>query len=72
MDDATGRQRRGSLVAGLALSELRTRGENIKCVEVHLSPAVARAVLGAGPAELDRAVIALDDLWGRDASLLRE
>ncbi|MFH8404782.1 helix-turn-helix domain-containing protein [Streptomyces sp. NPDC018019] len=39
---------------------------------MHLSPVVARAVLGVGPADLDRAVIALDDLWGRDASLLRE
>ncbi|MFE9398396.1 helix-turn-helix domain-containing protein [Streptomyces flavidovirens] len=72
VDDATGRQQRGSLVAGLAPGDIRTRGENIECVEVRLSPVVARAVLGACPAELDGSVIALDDLWGRDASRIRE
>ncbi|MFE7116550.1 helix-turn-helix domain-containing protein [Streptomyces sp. NPDC057654] len=72
VDDATGRQRRGSLVAGLAPGAVRMRGENVTCVEVHLSPVVTHAVLGVCPAELDRTVVALDDLWGRDAERLRE
>ncbi|MEU7067306.1 AraC family transcriptional regulator [Streptomyces sp. NPDC046161] len=70
--DATGRQQRGSLVAGLAPGAVRMRGENVTCVEVHLSPVVAYAVLGVCPAELDRTVVALDDLWGRDLSRIRE
>lgn len=74
VDDAAGRQR-GSLVAGLGLGfggAVRARGENIECVQVRLSPVVARAVLGASPADLDGTVVALDDLWGREASRIRE
>jgi hypothetical protein len=37
-----------------------------------VSPAVAHAVLGVSPAELDHAVVALDELWGRDATRIRE
>ncbi|MBN6057317.1 AraC family transcriptional regulator, partial [Nonomuraea sp. RK-328] len=47
-------------------------GENVECVQVRLSPVIARAVLGVSPAELDGAVVALDDLWGREASRIRE
>lgn len=70
--DAGGRQQRGSLVAGLAPGTVRMRGENVRCVEVHLSPVVAYSVLGVCSAELDRTVISLDDLWGRDVSRIRE
>ncbi|MFH9426243.1 helix-turn-helix domain-containing protein [Streptomyces sp. NPDC017529] len=72
VSDATGRQQRGSFVAGLAPGAVRMRGENVTCVEVHLSPLVAYAVLGVCPAEPDRSVLALEDLWGRDAERLRE
>lgn len=70
--DATGRQQCGSFVAGLTPRAVRMRGVNVTCVEVRLSPVVAYAVLGVCPAELDRTVLALDDLWGRDAARLRE
>ncbi len=33
---------------------------------------IARAILGAPPAELDGAVVPLDDLWGREAARIRE
>ncbi|OQS15032.1 AraC family transcriptional regulator [Nocardia donostiensis] len=66
--DATGRRHRGSLVAGLAPSAVRMQGQNIDCVEVRLSPVDAPAVLGAYLAELDHNVVALDDIWGREAS----
>jgi AraC-like DNA-binding protein len=33
---------------------------------------IARAVLGVSPADLDGAVMALDDLWGPEASEIRE
>ena len=75
LDYAAGRQQRGSLVAGLGFGfggALRVRGENVECVQVRLSPVVARAVLGASPADLGGAVVALDDLWGRQASRIRE
>jgi AraC-like DNA-binding protein len=74
VDDAAGRQQRGSLVAGLGFGSgaVWVRGENFEAVQVRLSPLVARAILGASPADLDGAVVALDDLWGREASRLRE
>lgn len=74
VDDAAGRQQRGSLVAGLGFGPgaVQVRGENFEAVQVRLSPIVARAVLGVSPADLDGAVVALDDLWGRQASRIRE
>ena len=72
VDDAAGRQRRGSLVAGLGFGAVRVRGENFEAVQVRLSPVIARAVLGVSPVDLDGAVAALDDLWGRQASRIRE
>ncbi|MFI1914118.1 helix-turn-helix domain-containing protein [Nocardia sp. NPDC020380] len=71
VDDAAGRIERGSLAAGLGAGAVRLRGSNIGCVEVRLSPVIAPAVLGARPAELNP-MVALDDLWGRDAERLRE
>ncbi|MDI5978854.1 helix-turn-helix domain-containing protein [Amycolatopsis magusensis] len=67
-----GRGQRGSLVARLAFGGVRVRGENIECVQVRLSPVVAHAVLGGWPGEPGQAVVALDELWGRDASQVRE
>lgn len=76
VDDAAGRQQLGSLVAGLGFGlgpgPVWVRGQNVECVHMCLSPVVARAVLGASPAELGGAVVALDDLWGREASRIRE
>jgi len=74
VDDADGRQRRGSLVAGLGFGTgaVRVRGQNFEAVQVRLSPVVAHAILGVSPAELGGAVAALDDLWGRPASQIRE
>ncbi|MER6952152.1 helix-turn-helix domain-containing protein [Nonomuraea sp. NPDC000554] len=75
VDDAGGRQQRGSLVAGPGIGSggaVWARGENVECVQVRLSPVIARAVLGVSPAGLDGAVVALDDLWGREAPQIRE
>jgi AraC-like DNA-binding protein len=72
VDRATGRQLRGNLVAGFMHGAIRVRGENVECVQARLSPVVARAVLGASPAELDRTVVALDDLWGKDAARIQQ
>lgn len=70
--DAGGRHQGGSFVAGLVTGAAGMRGEKVMCLEVRLSPVVARAVLGVCPAELEGAVVALDDVWGRDAARLRE
>jgi AraC-like DNA-binding protein len=72
LDDATGRRQRGSLVAGLDPGPIRMRGKNIQCVEVRLSPVVAHTVLGVSLAELESSVVAVDDLWGKDASRIRQ
>ncbi|MFB7244126.1 AraC family transcriptional regulator [Streptomyces populi] len=74
VDCASGQQR-GSVVAGPGFGSagaVRARGENVECVQVRLSPVVARAILGASPADLDGAVVPLDGLWGREASRIRE
>lgn len=74
LDCAAGQQR-GSLVAGPGLGTggaVRARGENVECVQVRLSPVIARAILGASPADLDGTVVSLADLWGREASRIRD
>jgi AraC-like DNA-binding protein len=72
VDDVSGRkQRGGSVVAGLAPSGVRARGRDIECLQMRLSPVVAHAVLGAS-GQLGGTVVALDDLWGRDATRTRE
>ena len=71
VDEATGQQERGSVVAGLAPGTVRGLGRDIECLQVRLSPVVAHAVLGASP-ELAGTVVALDDLWRRDAPRIQE
>ncbi|NUR86273.1 MAG: AraC family transcriptional regulator [Nonomuraea sp.] len=73
--DAPGGQYRGSLVAGPGLGSggaVRAWGRDIECVQVRLSPVIARAVLGVSPAELDGAVVPLGDLWGSAAGRIGE
>jgi AraC-like DNA-binding protein len=71
VDHAAGQQQAGSLVAGLAPGDIRGRGRDVECLQIRLSPVVAHAVLGAA-AEVGEAVVALDDLWGRDAARTQE
>jgi AraC-like DNA-binding protein len=70
-DDSSGRQQRGSVVFGLAPGSVRARGRDIECLQIRLSPLVAHAVLGAS-SDLGGNMIALDDLWGRDAPRIQE
>lgn len=73
VDDGSGPQQRERVVAGLAPNGARGRGlaGSFECLQVRLSPVVAHAVLGAS-SELGGAVVALDDLWGRDAVRTQE
>jgi AraC-like DNA-binding protein len=71
VDHARGQQQRGSLAIGLAPSGVRGGGRDVECLQVRLSPVVAHAVLGAS-SELGGMVVALDDLWGRDAVRTQE
>jgi AraC-like DNA-binding protein len=71
VEQAGGSQQRGSIAAGLALSGVRGRGRDIECLQMRLSPVVAHAVLGA-PSEMGGTVVALEDLWGRDAARTQE
>ncbi|MER0444641.1 AraC family transcriptional regulator [Streptomyces sp. Edi4] len=72
IDGAGGPVRSGSLAAGLSFSVFRIQAEAIACVQIRLSPLVAYPVLGLPLGELGAGVIGLDDLWGRDATRLRE
>ncbi|MGP4009752.1 hypothetical protein [Streptomyces sp. 4N124] len=52
IDESTGRQHRGSLVTGLGFGAggaARVRAANVEWMQVRLSPAIARAVLGWAP-----------------------
>jgi AraC-like DNA-binding protein len=71
IDSVSGQQQRRSLAVGLAPMGVRGRGQDIECLQVRLSPVVAHAVLGAS-SELGGTVVALDDLWGRDAVRTQE
>lgn len=72
IDDASGGQHRGSVVAGLAPTGAAGRGpKDFECLQVRLSPVVAHEVLGAC-AELTGTVLALEDLWGREAARIQE
>lgn len=72
VDDASGHRERGSVVAGLAPGPVfRGRGKSIECLQVRLSPVVARSVLAAS-SELSGTVASFADLWGRDAARTQE
>ncbi|MFI6290988.1 helix-turn-helix domain-containing protein [Nonomuraea sp. NPDC050790] len=73
--DYTGGRQGGSLATGPGFGAggaVWARGENVECVQVRLSPLVARAVLGVSPAELDGVAAPLGDLWGGQAPLILE
>jgi hypothetical protein len=71
VDDVSGRQQRGSVVLGLAPGSVRGGGRDIETLQVRLSPVLAHEILGASP-ELGGTVVALDNLWGRDATRTEE
>jgi AraC-like DNA-binding protein len=72
VDDGIGQQLRDSVVVGLAPNGVRGRGgRSFECLQLRLSPVVAHAVLGAS-SELGGTVVALDDLWGRDAVRIQD
>nr|SBO97296.1 transcriptional regulator, MerR family [Nonomuraea gerenzanensis] len=68
LDGGAGPRQRGSIVAGPGFGAGGTvwaRGENVECLQVRLSPVIARSVLGVSPAELDGLVVTVEELWGR-------
>jgi AraC-like DNA-binding protein len=72
VDDGRGQQQRDSVVAGLAPPSVRGRGgRSFECLQVRLSPLVAYAALSSSW-ELGGTVVALDELWGRDAVRTQE
>jgi AraC-like DNA-binding protein len=71
VDGANGPQHNGVLVAGLAPIGFRGGGREVECLQVRLSPLIAHAVLRACT-ELGGTVLALEDLWGRDAVRIQE
>jgi AraC-like DNA-binding protein len=69
--DGSGRELRGSVVAGLAPGGVRVRGRDVECLQVRLSPLFAYAALGVS-SELGSTVLSLDDVWGSDALRIEE
>jgi AraC-like DNA-binding protein len=73
VETATGQQQ-GDFATGLGFGEVlrALRVDGFEGLQVRLSPVVAPAVLGAAVADLDGAVVTLDDLWGREAARISE
>jgi AraC-like DNA-binding protein len=71
VDDASGAQKRGGVVFGMAPGSVRGCGRDVDLLQVRLSPVVAHAVLGA-TSELGGTVVALEELWGREAVRTQE
>ncbi|TWJ20129.1 helix-turn-helix domain-containing protein [Micromonospora endolithica] len=59
-----------ALVSGVAPANERVHGSYIDCLEVELSPLLVPALFDVDPRDLGHAVVALDELWGRDAERL--
>lgn len=75
LDGDTGLRQQRSFVGGLGLGfgALRLRqAADVDCLQVRLPPVVAGAVLGVQPSDLAGSVVALDDLWGREATRIAE
>ncbi|MFI7322764.1 helix-turn-helix domain-containing protein [Streptomyces venezuelae] len=74
VDTARDRQHGGSVVFGLSPGAVHVRGQNIDCLQIRLSPAVAHAVLGTSlePGGEGGEIVSLDTLWGREADRLLE
>ncbi|WP_369202576.1 helix-turn-helix domain-containing protein [Streptomyces sp. PU-14G] len=74
--DHAGRRQTESLVTGLGFGSggaARIQAAHVEWLQVRLSPAIARTVLGVSPADLEGAVVPLADLWGhRRAARLAE
>lgn len=67
-----GRARRGSVVVGLLPGDLRAAARaRVDCLQIRLEPAVAAAMLGAS-AELTGTVVALGEIWGREAGRVED
>jgi AraC-like DNA-binding protein len=67
VSDTHGRRVHGSVVAGLAPTDLRVTGRSAReCLQVRLDPIAAAALLDAS-AELSGTAVSLEDVWGRDA-----
>jgi len=65
--DTHGGQQHGSVVIGLLPGDLRAACEGrVECLQIRLEPAAAAAVLGEST-ELSGTLVALKDVWGRDA-----
>jgi len=73
IDDACGTRRHGAVVVGLASGGVRisSRARDANCLQMRLSPEVAYPILGGGT-EVGGAVIALEDVWGRDTQRVQE
>ena len=73
IEDGSGSQQRERVVSGLAPHMARGRGlaRSSECLQLRLSPMLAHAVLGAS-SELGGTLVALDDLWGREAVRTQE
>jgi len=69
--EASGRAHGGGVVVGLVPDGVRVRGRGVEGLQMRLSPVLSHEVLGASR-ELSGTVVALEDLWGRDAIRVRE
>ncbi|WP_245553580.1 hypothetical protein [Nocardia veterana] len=71
IDETAGRELRHGGIVGPLPGGLRACGREVDCLQIRLSPPLARRVFG-DVSELTATVTAFDEVWGRDAEALRE
>lgn len=60
------------IASGIGVSSTRVHGTDLACVDIHLSPLTAHAVLDGAIAELAGTVVGFEELWGAEAHRLRD
>lgn len=63
--------RSNGLVGGMAMPVAQVGSTVVDCIEVQLSPLAVADLLHVPPVELNNPLIAVDEIWGADAELLR-
>ncbi|GAB2512731.1 AraC family transcriptional regulator [Nocardia heshunensis] len=74
LEDPAGRRHRGSFVIGAGFGDV-LHGPDVRapdCLQMRLAPTLAQAVLGPAVADLNDAVVTLDELLGPEATRISE
>ncbi|MCE7004425.1 helix-turn-helix transcriptional regulator [Kibdelosporangium philippinense] len=58
------------IASGLGVNSVRVHGQDVACVDIHLSPLAAYSILDGQVADLAGTVVGFEDVWGAQAHQL--